>query len=247
MIILALIVALLAPPATAAVPPEDEIVIRGHSWAPFISPMGEPFRAHTRTDDTLAKWFRQADLNQDGWLTAIEMQADAERFFAKLDSNQDSTIDPDELVRYEWDIAPDIQVNVRAQPKPGDPVPSLKRQSDDNNFHSRADEDEVDHGRRQPRRDSEGALQGAARYALLNMPEPVAAADLNFDRSITLAEFRRASVERFKLLDTGHAAALSLGQLDQQLASAEAAAKKRKHRKADDRDSRIGIPLPRDD
>ena len=33
------------------------ITVTGHAWAPFISPMGEPFRAHSPTDDTLADWF----------------------------------------------------------------------------------------------------------------------------------------------------------------------------------------------
>ncbi len=44
-------------------------------------------------------------------LTADEMQADADRFFARLDSNHDGQIDPEELKTYEWEIAPDIQVN----------------------------------------------------------------------------------------------------------------------------------------
>src|SRR3954451_21616122 len=87
------------------------IVVRGHAWAPFISPMGEPFRAHSVSDDTFANWFYQADRNRDGMLTPDEMQADADRFFAKLDSNHDGEIDPDELVQYEWEIAPEIQVN----------------------------------------------------------------------------------------------------------------------------------------
>ena len=38
-----------------------------------------------------------------------------------------------------------------------------------------------------------GGLQGAARYALLNIPEPVAAADTDFNRGITLEEFRQAA------------------------------------------------------
>src|SRR5207302_2793480 len=53
----------------------------------FISPMGEPFRPTARDDDTLADWFRQADRNHDGQLTLDEMQQDAERFFALLDTN----------------------------------------------------------------------------------------------------------------------------------------------------------------
>ena len=59
----------------------------------------------------IARWFGQADRNRDGMLTADEMQADADRFFARLDSNHDGQIDPEELKTYEWEIAPDVQVN----------------------------------------------------------------------------------------------------------------------------------------
>src|SRR5690348_7357359 len=93
--------------AFLAVPTPDTrpIMVTGHAWAPFISPMGEPFRAHTPTDDTLADWFTQADRNRDGSLTPAEMQADAERFFAKLDTDHNGEIDPDELAHYEYDVA----------------------------------------------------------------------------------------------------------------------------------------------
>ena len=94
----------------AATPAERPIFVTGNVWAPFISPMGEPFRSHQAGDDTLANWFNQADRNHDGMLTASEMVSDADRFFALLDTNHDGEIDPDELVNYEWRIAPEIQV-----------------------------------------------------------------------------------------------------------------------------------------
>ena len=56
----------------------------------------------------------------------------------------------------------------------------------------------------------DGGPQGAARYALLNIPEPVAAADTNFDRAISRNEFRQAAIARFELLDTGHTGRLAL-------------------------------------
>ena len=56
--------------ACAGRSPSTPINVTGHAWAPFISPMGEPFRARTATDDTLADWFYQADRNHDGYLTA---------------------------------------------------------------------------------------------------------------------------------------------------------------------------------
>ena len=119
MLLSALLLALLAPAPPSA---SEPIKVTGHAWAPFISPMGEPFRARTTTDDTLADWFRQADANHDGLLTAAEMQADAERFFAKLDTTADGEIDPDEITHYEYEIAPEIQVMSRTRRPPGQPA-----------------------------------------------------------------------------------------------------------------------------
>jgi Ca2+-binding EF-hand superfamily protein len=217
--------------ATAeATAPEAPIVVTGHAWAPFISPMGEPFRAHTTSDDTFAIWFDQADRNHDGMLTPDEMQADADRFFAKLDTNHDGEIGPDELVQYEWDVAPEIQVNSRKMRAPGEPRPKEVK-------HEGSDE-----GRRRPgglHGGLDAGPQGAARYALLNMPEPVAAADTNFDRAITLSEFRQAASARFQLLDTDHAGRLPLATLQAMLPKPG----KQKHR-GDEPDARIGNPLP---
>ena len=238
----ALLLVLLAPAAQAD--SSAPITIRGHQWAPFISPMGEPFRARTADDDTLADWFRQADRNHDGQLTAEEMIADANRFFASLDSNQDGQIDPDELRTYEYEVAPDIQVNSRTERAPGQHGPVV-RQSDDDLLQ--------DPDRHHDRRDRSneiasslglgGALQGAARYGLLNMPEPVAAADADFDRAISLQEFRQAALARFQLLDRAHRGSVTLAQLE----ALRPASPDEKHRfklKDDSPDARIGNSLP---
>jgi hypothetical protein len=221
-----------ATEATAQGPP---IVVKGHAWAPFISPMGEPFRAHAVTDDTFANWFYQADRNRDGMLTPDEMEADADRFFAKLDMNHDGEIDPDELVQYEWDVAPEIQVNSRRMRAPGEPRPKEEIKHD----LERPETAGHDLGGRRGR-GMDGGPQGAARYALLNLPEPVAAADSNFDRAISLGEFRQAAIARFQLLDTAHAGHLSLTMLQAMLPKP---GKKFKYRE-EDPDARIGNPLP---
>ena len=238
------LLAILAPSQPASSVP---ITVTGHPWAPFISPMGEPFRAHTPTDDTLADWFRQADRNHDGFLTADEMQADAERFFAKLDTDHDGEIGPDEIAAYEYQVAPEIQVMSRTRPVAGQPAPKATRAETDD---SDGDGDDTPVRRRGHRRGEDidatlgiaGALQGAARYSLLNMPEPVAAADADFNRSITLVEFRQAATDRFQLLDTGHQGRLSLAQLEA-MPHAPSTDKHRK-RDADTLDSRLGNPLP---
>jgi hypothetical protein len=240
----------LAYAAQAPVSPSTPITVTGHPWAPFISPMGEPFRAHTPTDDTLADWFYQADRNRDGIMTQDEMEADAERFFSKLDSDHDGEIGPDEIANYEYEVAPEIQVMSRTRRAPGQPAPVAKRADPD-------DIDELDasttRDRPQDRRRERakvdaslgigGALQGAARYSLLNMPEPVAAADTDFNRSITREEFRQAAIARFQLLDTAHLGKLTLAELEAMPHAPKPDGKRPKH---DDNavDVRIGNPLP---
>jgi len=232
MLVPALLLSLLAAGGTAP-PSREPIVVKGHAWAPFISPMGEPFRARTIDDDTLARWFAQADRNHDGALTADELVADGDRFFATLDTNHDQQIDPDELVQYEWEIAPDIQLMSRTRPAPGQASAKARPKG-----HGRdAFEEEAE-----LRVVSSGGRQGAARYGLLNLPEPVAAADSDFNRSISLAEFRQAALARFQLLDSTGAGRLGLAQL-QALRPALATDRRRRADK-DVPDARIGSPLP---
>jgi hypothetical protein len=57
--------------------------------------MGEPFRGGVASVAPIARWFGRADRNQDGVLSADEMQVDADSFFSRLDSNHDGQIDPD--------------------------------------------------------------------------------------------------------------------------------------------------------
>lgn len=232
--------ALILPLLAAAAQSAEPVVVTGHAWAPFISPMGEPFRARTPADDTLANWFLQADRNHDGALTLDEMQVDADRFFAILDSNHDHEIEPEELVHYEWEVAPEIQVNSRTRRKPGEAKPNSPQSGHWRRGPSDDDELAISDHRRRGR---DGGLQGAARYALLNIPEPVAAADTDFDRGISLAEFRQAAAARFNLLDSNRQGKLLLEQL-QALRSAIQAAGPRPRRGGDQVDMRVGNPLP---
>lgn len=231
----AFLLMMLAPASSAP------INVTGHAWAPFISPMGEPFRAHTPSDDTLADWFYQADRNRDGMLTADEMEADADRFFARLDADHNGEIDPDELANYEYEIAPEIQVMSRTRRAPGQPAPKVKA--------SESDDDRAEDRPRKPRQEDfsslgmGGALQGGARYALLNIPEPVAAADTDFNRGVTRDEFRQAAAARFALLDTSHQGRLTLAQLEA-LPHLPSADRHRAKFKEDAPDDRLGNPLP---
>jgi Ca2+-binding EF-hand superfamily protein len=232
---------LLVSAAQAAVPQSTPIVVKGHVWAPFISPMGEPFRPHGADDDTLADWFHQADRNHDGVLTLDEMIADADRFFATLDTDRNGEIDPDELAHYEWEVAPDIQVMSKRRRAPGQSAPAPKQIEADGG-HERG-HDRQRHNEEDASLGIGGALQGAARYSLLNIPEPVAAADTDFNRGVSRDEFRAAAVARFQLLDSAHQGRLTLTQLEALLPAAPTAGRQRKHHD-NQPDARIGNPLP---
>jgi hypothetical protein len=234
----ALIVPILMSLAAADGPP---IIVKAYPWAPFISPMGEPFRSRTADEAPIARWFAQADRNRDRMLTADEMQADADRFFARLDGDHDGRIDPQEIAAYEYQIAPDVQVNSqwkrpRGEPAPK-PDPKLDRLSDGDPPR-----------RRQEWQDGYRAdgLQGAARYGLLNIPQPVAGADVDFDRLVTLAEFRQAASYRFGLLDEQKLGRLTLAELEARLPT-RPDGKRPKPPKKDVLDSRVGQPLPKGD
>jgi hypothetical protein len=227
-------VPLLAMLAVAENPP---ITVKAYPWAPFISPMGEPFRPPSTGEAPIARWFVQADRNRDGMLTADEMQADADRFFARLDSNQDGQIDPDERRTYETEIAPEIQVNSDWRRPRGQTVTE-----------ARPNQDRVagDGGWRQSRDRHDGyqinGLQGAARYGILNIPQPVASADADFNRAISLVEFRQAASNRFNLLDGNKQGRIALPELEARL-PIRPKGKRAKPRK-DQPDTRIGLPLP---
>jgi Ca2+-binding EF-hand superfamily protein len=161
--------------------------------------MGEPFRGAT-SGDGLTDWFNQADRNHDGIVTVDEMQSDAERFFAALDTNHDGEIDPDEVTNYETVIAPEVQ---------GEPQSMYAKKPDGSQA---ADPDIDGDGSDIPVSGLQGP-QGGGRFALLNIPEPVTAADTDLSRGITPAEFRKAAFDRFGLLDSNHSGRLTLAQL----------------------------------
>ena len=56
-------------------------------------------------------------------------------------------------------------------------------------------------------------LQGAGRYGYIATPEPVTAADVNFDGMITRAEFMAAASRRFEMLDFRQDGALTQREL----------------------------------
>ncbi|MFW2851586.1 EF-hand domain-containing protein [Sphingomonas sp. TX0543] len=170
----------------------------------FISPMGEPFRvAHPEK-----AWFDAADANHDGRIDRAEFRADAMRFFKVLDRNADGEIDPDEIDIYETRMVPEIRVRDAGAARGTAPAGGRSGGGHGGGrgggggrrgggFGGEGGEASGGTAPRPAREDR----QGAARWSYLSLPEPVTAADTNFNRGIDPGEFMQAADQRFILLD----------------------------------------------
>jgi hypothetical protein len=210
----------------------------------FISPAGKPYRARPGEPYPVVQWFADADANHDGKLTRDEMRADADAFFRTLDTNHDGVIDGFEVQAYEQTVAPEILPhieNLRAG-EGFDPNVDLADQ--------RNSERQVPTGQRrggfqmsQPREaKGETGAQGAAVYSLINQPEPVAAADADFDGKVTLPEFEAAADRHFEILDTKQQGYLTLAGLPK--TPLQDLIEKAAKRRAAEKNERGGIDKP---
>ena len=200
---------LLSLAVSAIQPGSPQQMPQRHLQRIFISPMGEPFRASQSGDDPLVDWFRQADSNHDGSLSLLEFAQDSQRFFATLDTDHDGRIGFDEIHRYEWVVAPEIQVGwsprIRRAGKSVDAGPgsgTLETAGDDSGDVTAQQDDPL------------SGLEGAGKFGLLNIPEPVTGADTDLDHTITANEFAAAASNRFQLLDTNQDRKLELDELE---------------------------------
>ncbi len=206
-----------SPPPRPHGPPGERVAGRPEGRGVFISPMGEPFRGPGGRTALIGAWFTAADTDHDGRLTLAEMKADAARFFKTLDTDGDGEIDPAELRHYENEVAPEIRVR--------DAGPGARSGG---GGHGGRGSGGRGGGRRggggssgsDASRNPGGAtphqslgVEGAARYGLLDLPEPVAAADADFNRSITAREFAAAAAARFEALDGDGDGYLTLAKL----------------------------------
>jgi len=186
----------LACAATPKVPRDAPICARPGTPPVFLAPMGEPFRAAPGQPYPSAAWFAAADADHDGFVSRNEMIADALRFFARLDTNHDGRLTPDEVAAYENVIAPETSL-----------------------FTARTDDFYDNYNRRKRSADAMGRSRdyggpmGAGRYAWLNVPEPVAAADLDVDRVVTRDEFATAAASVFDRIDIVNRGRLRLDDL----------------------------------
>lgn len=196
----------------------------------FVSPMGEPFRSGPGEKKPEEIWFERADANNDGKISLAEFMADAGHFFKMLDTNHDGRIGAEEIQHYEDDICPETQGGI-ADIDPGEGAHtgsgghgghrgghgggggSRRHGSVSSATQSQSDEENVTDTYLTPPSGYDQANMGAARFSYLDLPEPIAAADVNFDRSISPSEFVNAARERFNALDANHDGVLTRDEL----------------------------------
>jgi hypothetical protein len=183
---LCLMIALIAAPAWCAKPPkipDDAPYCAPPGAKPvFLSPMGEPFRGQPGQAYPAAAWFAAADADHDGAISREEFLRDDQRFFKTIDLDHDGRVVPEEVIAYERDVAPEIALFSTG---------------------ARDYAEVVRRGGNKGGRSNYGGAMGAGRYAWLNVPQPVASADSDFNRVIDADEFRQAASRRFDTLAQG--------------------------------------------
>lgn len=190
----------------------------------FISPMGEPFRGDG-TRDMVVAWFSGADLDHNGRLTLAEFTADAARFFKTLDQNHDGQIAGPEILHYEMDVVPEATGMETSDGGFGGGSGGrhssrrgrfgIAHFQDDGGYGGGygggggGGDQEAPSGGSSKRRQ---ILEGASRFGILDIPEPVVSADTDFDGRVTWAEYETAAKQRFDLLDSNNDGALTLDE-----------------------------------
>jgi len=209
----------------------------------FLSPAGKPFRARPDEPYPVAAWFAEADTNHDGKLTRDEMRADAAAFFRTLDANHDGVIDGFEVQTYEQTTAPEILPRIETL-RAGEGFDPTLDLADQRNTEAPNSSGQRRGGfqMRQPRAPKGETTQGAAVYSLINQPEPVAAADADFDGRVTLAEFEAAADRHFDILDTKQLGYLTLAGLPK--TPIQEAIEQAAKRRAAQRNAHQGIDKP---
>lgn len=155
----------------------------------FFSPSGQPFRAAAGQPYPVAAWFNQADTDHDTKISHDEFIADSTAFFNVLDVNHDGYVNSPENTRYETEVAPEIQ---RMDPRIQQPVNRYRAPDPDMG----ADTSNDPTGGKYLKQ-----IIGASQYGLIDEPQPVRAADANFDFRVSSGEWQNAASQRFTILD----------------------------------------------
>ncbi|HEY2660417.1 MAG TPA: hypothetical protein VGI79_11890 [Caulobacteraceae bacterium] len=210
----------------------------------FISPSGKPFRAPAGAPYPVVAWFKEADKNADGKIDHGEFMADAEAFFKVLDINGDNVLSGYEIAVYERRIAPEIlgyqfKASALARPVGRDGGLLWKAQYGSTgmgNMGQGGVPTSVDPaGPPEPSEpkilhDLDETQQGASPFSLFDEPEPVTAADFNFNGLIKKANYLKLADMHFTRLDPDSDGFLTLAKLPKTAVQKKLEHTRRKHR-----------------
>ena len=169
----------------------------GTAWGKpsvYMSLMGEPYWTNSAGEHPFDQWVKMADQDGDGTISSAEFRNDADAFFASLDTNDDKIIDGDEMAAYEQ-LAPG---RTRAAGGGAQMPSSARRKATSSTPVEKGQVAIVATG------DAPSATRihpGGGRINYSEVPQPVAMADANLDRRVTLAEFRKTAGRRFSNYD----------------------------------------------
>ncbi len=160
----------------------------------YMSLMGEPYWTNSAGVAPFDQWLKMADLDEDGAISNVEFVKDADAFFESLDLNGDKIIDGDEMAKYEQ-LAPG---RTRAAGG-GAQMPSSVRPKAKASTTVEQGQVGVVSGSDAP--SATRIHPGGGRINFAEVPQPVAMADANLDRRVTVEEFRRTAAKRFSNYD----------------------------------------------
>ena len=172
----------------------------------FISPMGEPFRQ----PDGFGAWLATADGDHDGVVTLAEFRADGQRFFKQLDPDGNGHIDGFEMQAYERERVPEI-ASISVDDGPGRRGGLFGWRRGEPQGGGRPDAKKA--AAVQPGVFKGAGRAGAARFSLLNIPQPVANCDEDGNGRVSVQEWDHAMARRFAMLDKAGAGALTRERL----------------------------------
>jgi len=180
----------------------------------FVSPFGELFFSEPGAPWPVAAWFSGADGDADGRVTLEEFTADGLRQFRTLDVRRDDRLTPDEIAVYEQALA-DARGRLPGMEQ-GQRGPGRRLGGFGGGMSLSLAEPAQQGARRTPRqRLPTGPLAYGpiAAAGFFNYPQPVKAADLDTNQTVTSQEWAQATERWFVTLDSDQDGVLTLAEL----------------------------------
>ena len=181
----------------------------------FVSPFGALFASQPGAPWPVAVWFSGADADSDGRVTLEEFTADGVRQFRTLDTDRDDRLTPDEIGVYEQSLA-----EARARMPglegrgPRGQGPRMQGSRRDPSLNLAEPQQQGPRGAGRQRAPTGPLAYGPiAAAGFFNYPQPVKAADLDTNQTVTAQDWAQATERWFVVLDADRDGALTLATL----------------------------------